>query len=388
MARKRKKHPNRSNTKRSHGKSKSRARGLKTARTAQRRGKKRHANPRKKTGAFPIVIGWVEEDFKPTGEWRADLGERPKMQAFKVAKVAVWTRSGTKEDLEKANTYAVGQNTKFPYDAPRVALALPAGTKDIIEAAKKLLLSRKNPRKTRSKKSTARKIACHVKATHDLLHGRKAKKCNPHKLSPKAKKFLRRKLGVLVREGRSVKQAVAIAFSLARKRGLHVPALKNPLLGVTSLIGHIPGLVGSNPKKTRRSKSSRKSNPCGQTVRYRSMSKADQKKYRSAAIKAARFAGRSIDDVVFETCETPKGYPKDYAFTEVGERVGQQYRVRGKKSKRHGWLWDHTAGDQGKGKPRAKPPIIAIDPKTNREVLIRQHGSAKRDFSSDRGLIN
>jgi hypothetical protein len=43
------------------------------------------------------------------------------------------------------------------------------------------------------------------------------------KLSPKAARYVSRKIGILIKEGRSRAQAVAIAYSMARKRGFKVP---------------------------------------------------------------------------------------------------------------------------------------------------------------------
>ena len=220
------------------------------------------------------------------------------------------------------------------------------------------------------------------------------------KLSKAARSFLRKKIVLLMREGRKQKQAVAVAFAMARKAGFKVPAVKNPLLGVMTMLGKLPLSAlasGTNPgkvkrkaaKKTKtgkRKKSRKASNPSARSIRYRDMTAKQQRKYRKQAVAAARFAGASLDDVVFDYVSTPKGYAKDHAFVEVGEEVRTQYRVRGSRSKRHGYLWDHKAGDNGKGAKKTRPALIAIDLKTKQRVLVSRPGS-RPGFSVDRGLL-
>jgi hypothetical protein len=141
------------------------------------------------------------------------------------------------------------------------------------------------------------------------------------------------------------------------------------------------GEVTRNPKK----KARRKSNPTTRTVRYVDMNAHDRKKYRKDAQMAARFAGASIRDVVFDDVPTPHGFKKDDAFVEVGEEVAVEYRVRGRKSERFGYTWRHRAGDNGKGKKKTKPPIIAIHRKSGQQVTVSQPGT-RRTFSPDEGL--
>jgi hypothetical protein len=115
------------------------------------------------------------------------------------------------------------------------------------------------------------------------------------------------------------------------------------------------------------------------------MNAHDRKKYRKDAQMAARFAGASIRDVVFDDVPTPHGFKKDDAFVEVGEEVAVEYRVRGRKSERFGYTWRHRAGDNGKGKKKTKPPIIAIHRKSGQQVTVSQPGT-RRTFSPDEGL--
>lgn len=52
---------------------------------------------------------------------------------------------------------------------------------------------------------------------------RRQQKAVMAKLSPKAKKFISKKISKNIEEGRPPKQAQAIAFSQARQRGFKVP---------------------------------------------------------------------------------------------------------------------------------------------------------------------
>ena len=153
---------------------------------------------------------------------------------------------------------------------------------------------------------------------------------------------------------------------------------RNPLIGVMSLARPF---MASNPGRSKKAPAR-----VGATVRYKDLSPALQKKYRSAALQAARFASARLEDVILESVPTPAGFARDHAFVEVGEELAVEYRVRGKKSARHGHVWRHAGGDQGSGKKRTARPIIAIDPKTGQRVLVARRGS-RPGFSSDRGLI-
>lgn len=49
------------------------------------------------------------------------------------------------------------------------------------------------------------------------------------KLSPEAQDFISKKIGILSKEGKKGKQAVAIAYAMARKAGFKVPEKKEDL---------------------------------------------------------------------------------------------------------------------------------------------------------------
>lgn len=123
-------------------------------------------------------------------------------------------------------------------------------------------------------------------------------------------------------------------------------------------------------------------NPSRVAKTYGDLPAALKKRYRKAALMAARFDGIPLNEVPVTVVKTT--HRSKHGLVSVGEHAATQYK-KAKGSKRSGYLWHHAAGDHGRGSKKTKPAIVAVDADTKQQILVARRGS-RPGFSSDRGL--
>lgn len=123
-------------------------------------------------------------------------------------------------------------------------------------------------------------------------------------------------------------------------------------------------------------------NPSKVAKTYGDLPAALKKRYRKAALMAARFDGIPLNEVPVTVVKTT--HRSKHGLVSVGEHAATQYK-KAKGSKRSGYLWHHAAGDHGRGAKKTKPAIVAVDADTKQQILVARRGS-RPGFSSDRGL--
>ena len=120
--------------------------------------------------------------------------------------------------------------------------------------------------------------------------------------------------------------------------------------------------------------------PKKRTAKKRNPSKKPvSKELRQAQALSKRFHGVETEVIVLE--EKERKLPK--YLVACGDMPEMQYEPRSHSS-RGGITWQHKSGDRGEGRARGKRrPILAIDPKTKKPVVIPKGVR----WSSERGLI-
>lgn len=108
-----------------------------------------------------------------------------------------------------------------------------------------------------------------------------------------------------------------------------------------------------------------------------------QKAVRLAAIRL----GIPMDEVPGEVCDAPDGTPRHVVSS--GELVSLSYSTpEGSKDARtrtgRRIVYDHKAGDHGRGKRRTRAALLTNDPRTGHPILVSRRGS-RPGFSSRRG---
>lgn len=232
-------------------------------------------------------------------------------------------------------------------------------------------MKKKRPKNAKPRKATSAKRSAPKKMS--------ASRCRP-KLSPRAKKFLRREIRSLMRSGYDQKRAIAAAYGMARAHGYSVPAApvkaKNPggaALLVTELVGNLATVTAANPSDYVNKLE------LGQVVCWKDLPESQKTpKARSTALRAAREQGIPLEQLKGEVCRGPRGVAPHTISS--GELVRFAYKAPLESSRAHApdgrrIVWDHAAGDHGKGKKKTKPCLVATDPETGLPIFLARRGS-------------
>lgn len=255
----------------------------------------------------------------------------------------------------------------------------------------------KKPRSAKQRAATKRMLAAAKKA--------RSKKRSPKRAATNAREWVSSKIRLLMKEGYTQKRAVAAALAMARKKGLKV-GKKNPFSVTTvvehhhdkhgcggrkknPLLGTLTGIGNPRGKKRKAKKQAKRSNPIGRQIRFCDLSPAMQREARPAAKFAADLAGVPLNEMIGEFCDAPAGTAKHVPV--VGELESLAYKAQPKSARaytRDGQriLWDHKAGDHGRGQPKSTPQLVCRDMRTGKPLLVSRRGS-RAGVSSRRGLL-
>jgi hypothetical protein len=284
----------------------------------------------------------------------------------------------------------------------KIADARKAGRRDETERLRNLELAVARVKKNPKKKKNARETA-EVRKLH-ALEAKLARRRKPRRLF--AYQGQARELSAAYRSSTGVKVVVlfspgystTVPWSYVRSHRITDPAVKlgdhvtesghkrNPKRKRTNAKKKTNARKGRSGKR-RRSKR-KKSNPTARLKAcrvYGDLPKHLQKKYRKAAVLAARRDKVPLAEVPIVWARSREKAP--HGLTHIGDLHALEY-LHDRKVGRSAWdnaLWRHRGGDMGGGKKK-RAPTLAIDPVTRLPVIVSRRG-ARPGFSSERGLI-